>query len=237
MFPLTPGLRAILERQLGETRALEREADRIIPWLLHRDGQPIKAFRRTWLTACRKAGVPGRLPHDFRRTAVRNLERAGVPRSAAMKMVGHKTESIYRRYAIADEAMAKESAEKLARLHQADQAAGGATVWCPWKRSSMEKGQSTGKAEVGMSPSRAGNAGKDWWTGGELNSRHRDFQSRALPTELPVHPGKRPIPYQTPRAVSSRSGAAGAALRALRAHDTACCVCCCATDAPCRIRS
>ena len=41
-----------------------------------------------------------------------------------MKMVGHKTESIYRRYAIADEAMLKESAEKLARLHQADQVAG-----------------------------------------------------------------------------------------------------------------
>ena len=113
----------ILERQLGETRAREREADRIIPWLFHRDGQPIKGFRRAWLTACRKAGVPGRIPHDFRRTAVRNLERAGVPRSAAMKMVGHRTESIYRRYAIADEAMLKESAEKLARLHQADQAA------------------------------------------------------------------------------------------------------------------
>jgi integrase len=119
MFPLTPGLRAILERQLAETRTREREADRIIPWLFHRDGQPIKGFRRAWLTACRKAGVPGRIPHDFRRTAVRNLERAGVPRSAAMKMVGHKTESIYRRYAIADEAMLKESAEKLARLHQA----------------------------------------------------------------------------------------------------------------------
>jgi len=38
---------------------------------------------------------------------------------------------------------------------------------------------------------------KKWWTGGELNSRHRDFQSRALPTELPVHSGgKRRSPYQ-----------------------------------------
>jgi len=55
-------------------------------------------------------------PHDFRRTAVRNLERAGVPRSAAMKMVGHKTEAIYRRYAIADETMLREGAAKLEAL-------------------------------------------------------------------------------------------------------------------------
>ena len=45
---------------------------------------------------------------------MRNLERAGVSRSVAMKMIGHKTESIYRRYAIVDEAMLREGAEKLA---------------------------------------------------------------------------------------------------------------------------
>jgi integrase len=65
------------------------------------------------------AHVPGRIPHDLRRTAVRNLERAGVPRSVAMKMVGHKTEAIYRRYAIVDEAMLREGAEKLARAEAA----------------------------------------------------------------------------------------------------------------------
>ena len=47
---------------------------------------------------------------------MRNLERAGVPRSAAMKMVGHKTEAIYRRYAIADESMLREGAAKLEAL-------------------------------------------------------------------------------------------------------------------------
>jgi hypothetical protein len=36
-------------------------------------------------------------------------------------MVGHRTESIYRRYAIADEGMLKEGAVKLAALHLAEQ--------------------------------------------------------------------------------------------------------------------
>ena len=45
--------------------------------------------------ACRLAGLPDRIAHDLRRTAVRNLERVGMPRSASMKMTGHKTESVY----------------------------------------------------------------------------------------------------------------------------------------------
>ena len=74
--------------------------------------------------ACRSAGVPGHLVHDFRRTAVRNLERAGVPRSAAMKLTGHRTEAVYRRYAITDSAMLQEAAVKLAVLHAAEAASG-----------------------------------------------------------------------------------------------------------------
>jgi len=120
MFPLIPELRAILEQQLERTLRLERVTGQIIAWLFHRNGTPIKSFRRAWLTACKDAGVPGRIPHDFRRTAVRNLERAGVPRSTAMALVGHKTEAIYRRYAIADEAMLREGASKLAALHAAE---------------------------------------------------------------------------------------------------------------------
>jgi uncharacterized DUF497 family protein len=55
------------------------------------------------------------VPHDFRRTAIRNLERDGVPRSVAMAMVGQKTEEVYRRYAIVDEAMIREAAAKMNR--------------------------------------------------------------------------------------------------------------------------
>ena len=65
-----------------------------------------------------------RIPHDFRRTAIRNLERAGVPRSAAMKLVGHKTESVYRRDAIVDKATLREGAARLQRLHDLQDATG-----------------------------------------------------------------------------------------------------------------
>ena len=64
--------------------------------------------------------MPGRLVHDFRRTAVRNLERAGIPRSAAMKMTGHRTVAVYRRYGIVDEGMMREASDKVAALHASD---------------------------------------------------------------------------------------------------------------------
>jgi integrase len=120
LFPLTPELRDILSAQLERTRHLELATGQVIPWLFHRNGKQIKDFRTSWQNACLRASLAGRIPHDFRRTAVRNLERAGVPRSAAMKMTGHKTEAVYRRYAIVDEAMLKESAAKLAALHATD---------------------------------------------------------------------------------------------------------------------
>lgn len=120
LFALTPELRTILIAQLERTRSLELATGCIITWLFHRDGNQIKDFRFAWEKACRLAGVPGRLVHDFRRTAVRNLERAGVPRSPAMKMTGHKTEAVYRRYAIVDESMMRDAADKLAALHVAD---------------------------------------------------------------------------------------------------------------------
>jgi integrase len=90
-----------------------KKVGRVVPFVFHRDGERIRYFRAAWANACKEAGCPNALVHDMRRSAVRTFERAGVPRSAAMSMVGHKTEPIYRRYAIVDEAMQREAAARL----------------------------------------------------------------------------------------------------------------------------
>jgi integrase len=53
-------------------------------FVFHRKGQPIRDFRAAWSEACRKAGLSGKIPHDFRRTAVRDLIRGGGPEAVAM---------------------------------------------------------------------------------------------------------------------------------------------------------
>jgi integrase len=121
-FYVTAELRKALQAQLESIEVL-KEKGTICPYVFHRpDGSRIKDFRETWKKACEKAGHPDKLFHDFRRSAVRTLERSGVPRSTAMAMVGHKTESIYRRYAIVDEAMHREAAAKLDTWHTEQQA-------------------------------------------------------------------------------------------------------------------
>jgi integrase len=77
------------------------------------NGQPILDFRKTWTNVCVRACVPGLLLHDLRRTGVRNLRRLGVAESVAMKISGHKTPSIFRRYDITDEADLADAAERL----------------------------------------------------------------------------------------------------------------------------
>src|SRR5205814_448445 len=116
-FPFTAELRKILKAQRKRANKVQREKSVVVPSVFFRDdGSAIRSYRKGWKDAVDASGVQ-RIPHDFRRTAVRNLEIAGVPRSVAMKMVGHRTESIYRRYAIVDEAMLKEGSAKLALLH------------------------------------------------------------------------------------------------------------------------
>jgi integrase len=72
------------------------------PWVFNRQGVQIKDFRGGWANACTTAGVPDLNFHDLRRTAVRNMRRAGVPQVVRMKISGHKTDSMERRYNIVD---------------------------------------------------------------------------------------------------------------------------------------
>lgn len=121
-FYMTTELRDVLTTQLDALDVLKQQGT-ISPYVFHRaDGAPIKNLRKSWSNAWEAAGYPGKLFHDFRRSAVRTLERSGVPRSTAMAMVGHKTESIYQRYAIVDEQMHREAAAKLNTWHDEQQA-------------------------------------------------------------------------------------------------------------------
>ncbi|MBX3306499.1 MAG: site-specific integrase, partial [Nitrospira sp.] len=123
-FALLPELAQLLQKQWERAITLEVETGQAIPSVFYWNDKgtlkPIhpKVLYRRWKEACKRAGVPERIPHDFRRTAVRNLERAGVPRSVAMKLTGHKTEAVYRRYAIVCEADLGEGIKKLARLQE-----------------------------------------------------------------------------------------------------------------------
>ncbi len=113
VFPMTAELRALLEAQRAHTDAVQRTVEAIIPHVFHRDGRPILYFQKAWRNACTAAGCPGRILHDFRRTAVRDLVRAGIPERVAMQMTGHKTRSVFERYNIVSGRDLKEAATKL----------------------------------------------------------------------------------------------------------------------------
>ena len=80
--------------------------------ICHRGGIQLGSFKKSWASACKKAGVAGLLFHDLRRTAVRNMVRAGIERTVARAISGHRTEAVFERYNITDEEDLKDAALK-----------------------------------------------------------------------------------------------------------------------------
>lgn len=117
-FDAMPELLAVIRQQRKRRVGL-------CPFVFHRDGQQIKAFRTEWMKATKAAGWPDKLVHDFRRTATRNLVRAGVPEKTAMLLTGHKSRRIFDRYNIVNEDDLRAAVGKLATAAAAGPASKG----------------------------------------------------------------------------------------------------------------
>jgi len=120
-FGAFPDLLAVLKSQREDADRLQRERGIIIPWVFFRvtktEVLPIRSYKTAWTKATERAGLPGKLVHDFRRTGVRHLRQSGVPESVCMKLSGHKTRAIFLRYDIVDDTDLRLGVEKLAAFH------------------------------------------------------------------------------------------------------------------------
>jgi len=112
------GRTVYLDEELKEVFACQRESrkkgQRLLPYVfLNKDDTDrIKQFNKAWKRACQDAGIGKRLFHDFRRTSIRNMVRAGIPERVAMMVSGHKTRAVFERYNIVNDTDLKLAAQK-----------------------------------------------------------------------------------------------------------------------------
>jgi integrase len=90
--------------------------------VFNREGAKIADFRKAWAKACSMAQVTGIHFHDLRRSAVRNMDRAGIPRATIRKIIGHETDAMFDRYRIVDQNDVREAGEKAERYLNEQQA-------------------------------------------------------------------------------------------------------------------
>ncbi len=115
----TKGKRARNAPLYGELRAwfemTYSARDPNCPFIVSWKGHGITEAKTAWKKARERAGIPGLLIHDLRRTAIRNMIRAGISEKRAMEISGHKTNNIFKRYDITDERDIQADGERLAR--------------------------------------------------------------------------------------------------------------------------
>jgi integrase len=114
LLPITRPLRTILKR-----RQRRQHADN--PVVFHRDGVTVRTWKHCWAQACAAANLKGRYLHDCRRTAARNLVRAGITERIAMALLGHKTRCMFDRYNIVSERDLRQAGDQLSLYMQRHQ--------------------------------------------------------------------------------------------------------------------
>jgi len=118
--PVIGELEQLIKRR-EEARSIKTESGMLLSSLVfHRGGASISEFRKSWATACEKAGCEGLLFHDLRRSAARQLIRSGTSKDVAKMVGGWKTDSMFSRYNVTGDEDLRDAMEKVTKYNEAE---------------------------------------------------------------------------------------------------------------------